>query len=121
MKIFKLHSDFNFVLGNIDNNTYTTSRPPNYKAYRTDLLPIVLKISNDNSIHVELLDGDIIYLDLYRDKYCVLCKICRDNILFDINETTIVSMPFINLNKKIFEDCTLQIIRNEKINSILDI
>lgn len=121
MMIFKLHNDFNFVLGDIDNNNYTSSIAPNYKSYRIDLLPIVLKIDSDNSVHVELLDGDIIYLDLYKDKYCILSKICRNDVIFELNERSLVSMPFINQNKKIFEDCTLQINRNEKINSILDI
>lgn len=86
MNIYKLHNDFNFVLGDIDGSyNYTSSINSFYKPHRTDLLPIVLKIGSDSTIHVEMYPGDIIYLEKYgeSDKYYILCKIQRD-ILIDL-------------------------------------
>lgn len=124
MRIFKLHNDFNFVLGDIDNPyIYHSSIPTSYHPYKTELLPIVIQINNGGVIHVEMSVGDIIYIDTYSTqyKYCILNKIQRDGIIFEINEKSVVSIPFINVNPKTFEDITLKIQRDEKIDSILNI
>lgn len=124
MKIYKLYNDFNFVLGDVDSpNNYTSSTSISYRQYRTDLLPVVMQIGDDGVIHVELIVGDIIYIDTYSTqyKYAILSKIQRNDIIFEINEKSVVSIPFINVNPRTFEDITLKIQRNEKIDKILNI
>ena len=124
MKIYKLHNDFNFVLGDVDSpNNYTSSTSISYRQYRTDLLPVVMQIGDDGVIHVELIVGDIIYIDTYSTqyKYAILSKIQRNDIIFEINEKSVVSIPFINMNPRTFENITLKIQRNEKIDKILNI
>lgn len=124
MKIYKLYNDFNFVLGDVDSpNNYTSSTSISYRQYRTDLLPVVMQIGDDGVIHVELIVGDIIYIDTYSTqyKYAILSKIQRNGIIFEINEKSVVSIPFINVNPRTFEDITLKIQRNEKIDKILNI
>lgn len=124
MKIYKLYNDFNFVLGDVDSpNNYTSSTSISYRQYRTDLLPVVMQIGDDGVIHVELIVGDIIYIDTYSTqyKYAILSKIQRNGIIFEINEKSVVSIPFINMNPRTFENITLKIQRNEKIDKILNI
>lgn len=124
MKIYKLYNDFNFVLGDVDSpNNYTSSTSISYRQYRTDLLPVVMQIGDDGVIHVELIVGDIIYIDTYSTqyKYAILSKIQRNGIIFEINEKSVVSIPFINVNPRTFENITLKIQRNEKIDKILNI
>lgn len=124
MKIYKLYNDFNFVLGDVDSpNNYTSSTSISYRQYRTDLLPVVMQIGDDGVIHVELIVGDIIYIDTYSTqyKYAILSKIQRNDIIFEINEKSVVSIPFINMNPRTFENITLKIQRNEKIDKILNI
>lgn len=83
--------------------------------------------SDSNYEYIELSKGDIITIKPFRymvdtTLYCYLvCFYNNSNIRVDCGFETVLSLDFLLINEKIFEEVTESFIRDFKINDILGI
>lgn len=89
-----------------------------------DLLEGMEGLSKEESVHIALLEGDIITIKVFKASvgstlYTYLVCYYRDGVKVDCGYETYMSLEFCLTNKIFFDEITDAIVREQRINEIL--